>query len=126
MIRRGERGSVFVEAMIAAAIVAVALAAAYRVIGQGAVEQHAVEARRAALLVAQSELDAVGAEIPLEAGSHAGLSGDMVWRVDMEPYEDGGDPNIVGALWRVVVSVRPQAGGEALVTLRSLRLGRKA
>ena len=126
MTRRGDRGSIFVESMIAAAIVAIALAAAYRVIGQGAIEQRAVDDRRAALLVAQSELDAVGAEIPLAAGSQTGLADGLAWRVDIEPYGEGGEANIAGGLWRVVVSVRPQAGGEALATLKSLRLGRKA
>ena len=42
------------------------------------------------------------------------------------PYEEGGDADQAGALYRVVVGVRPRAGGPDLVTLRRLRLGAAA
>jgi len=122
---RTDRGSVFIESMIAAAIVAMALAATFRVITDGAQRDRAVETRRAALLVAQSELAATGSEIPLQPGQSAGSAGDFIWRVDVSPYIDGVDASAVGGLWRVDVSVSPRAGGADLVTLDSLRLGPK-
>ena len=120
----GEAGSAFVESIIAAAIVAMALGFTYRVIADGAARDRGAEARRAALLVAQSELAAVGADIPLSPGDVSGESGDMAWRVDITRYGEGGDDkNPAGALLRVAVSVRPRGGGASLVTLQSLRLG---
>jgi len=79
-----------------------------------------------ALQVAQSELAAVGAEIPLSPGQTAGVSGDLVWRVDVSPYNAEGQPNAAGGLWKVAVSVRPRAGGPDIATLQTLRLGAAA
>lgn len=118
-----DAGSAFVELIIAAAIVALALGTTYRVIADGAARDRATEARRAALLVAQSELAAVGTDIPLASGDATGQSGDMAWRIDISPYEENDDRNPVGGLWDVAVSVRPRGGGPNLVTLRTLRLG---
>ena len=100
-----------------------ALGGAFRVIADSAVRDRAVESHRAALLVAQSELAAVGSEIPLRPGQSAGMAGDMVWRVEVSPYSDGIDDSAVGVLWRVAVSVQPRAGGTDLAKLESLRLG---
>jgi hypothetical protein len=118
-----DAGSVFVEAVIAAAIVAVALGGTFRVIADSAARSRAVEARRVALLLAQSEMALVGTEIPLAAGDSAGLAGELVWRVRIGAYAEGSAANSAGALWRVDVSVRPRSGGEPLVSLASLRLG---
>ena len=121
--RGADGGSAFVESIVAAAIVAMALGATYRVIADGAARDKAVAARRTALLVAQSELAAVGADIPLAPGDAAGQSGDLAWRVDITPYGENEGQNPAGELLRVAVSVRPRDGGADLVTLQSLRLG---
>lgn len=125
-LRKGENGSQFVDAIVAAAIVAMALGGLLRVVADGAARDHGVEARRSALLVAQSELADVGAEIPLTPGHSAGVSGDLVWRVDVSRYSGGTASNPVGALMQVTVNVGPRGDGPALVTLRTLRLGRAA
>lgn len=118
-----ETGSAFVESIVAAAIVALALGATFRVVADGAARDRGAEARRAALLVAQSELAAVGADIPLAPGNTSGESGDLAWRVDISPYAENDEKNPAGELLRVAVSVRPREGGSSLVTLQSLRLG---
>jgi len=123
---RRDQGSVFVEAMIAAAIVAMALGGTFKVIVDGAHRDRAAEARRAALLVAQSQLAATGAEIPLQTGQTAGSSGEYTWRVDVSPYADGVDASAAGRLWRVTVSVAPKGDGPELVALDTLRLGSAA
>jgi hypothetical protein len=117
---------VFVESLIASAIVAMALAAMFRVVADGAASDRAVMSRRMALLVAQSEMDAVGATIPVAPGQSSGVTGELIWRLEISPYEEGGDADQAGGLYRVVVSVRPRAGGADLVSLRSLRLGAAA
>jgi len=127
--RRGtsaDLGAVFVEAVIASAIVAMALGATYRVIADSASRDRAAQARRVALLIAQSELADVGAEIPLASGDTSGIDGDLVWRVDVSSYTQGNDDSDAGGLWEVSVVVKPRAGGANLVTLRTLRMGPKA
>ena len=119
---RRDAGSVFVESMIAATIVAVALGGTFQVIGDGAARDRASQDRRLALLVAQSELAAVGAEIPLVSGQNSGLADDMTWRVDITPYGDGVDASAVGPLWRVSVTVRRRDGGPDLARLETLKL----
>ncbi len=121
--RSDDAGSVFVESIIAAAIVAMALGGTFQVIADSAARTRAAEVRRAGLLVAQSEMAAVGAEIPLQSGETAGLSGDLIWRVRVSPYADGVEARAVGALWRVSVAVQPRAGGADVARLETLRLG---
>jgi type II secretory pathway pseudopilin PulG len=120
---RGDSGAVFVESIIAAAIVAMALGATLQVVADSAGRDRSAEAHRTALLVAQSELDEVGVNIPLETGRTFGEADEMAWRVDVSPYAAEGEPNSAGALWKVAVSVRSRHGGPDLVSLETLRLG---
>jgi len=120
---RSDSGSVFVESMIAAAIVALALAAMYRAIGDSAMRNRQLNDKQTALLVAQSELSAVGSEIPLASGMTGGTSGNYAWQVDVEPFAGESDPSDAGELWQVTVSVRSLNGGNELVTLNRLALG---
>jgi len=121
-VRPGERGSALIEAIVSTAIVAMVLGMAFQVISETASRQRMDERRRAAVLVAQSELAATGVEIPVEQGQSAGLSGPFAWRVSIEPY--GGDvaPSSAGALMRVTVDVSSRDGGPPLATLHGLRL----
>jgi hypothetical protein len=123
---RGDAGSVFVETLIAAAIVATALGSTFQVIADSAARERGAEARRTALLLAQSELADVGSEIAIVPGRSSGEWGALVWRVDIEPYGGGDAANPVGQLYQVTVHVHARSGGPALATLRSLRLGREA
>ncbi|HEX4182676.1 MAG TPA: hypothetical protein VHY34_05415, partial [Caulobacteraceae bacterium] len=85
----GDLGSVFVESIVAAAIVAMSLGAMFRGITDSTNRNLMVESRRAALLVAQSEMAAYGAGTPLRPGQSSGLAAGMVWRVDVSPDGDG-------------------------------------
>jgi hypothetical protein len=121
--RRADRGSVFIEAMVAAAIVAMGLGATFQVIGDSARRSRDVDLHREALLVAQSELAAIGSEYPLHPGETVGGDGPFIWRIDVSPYSDGVNSSAAGGLWRVSVAIRPRVGGTDLVTLQTLRLG---
>ncbi len=121
-VARGESGEVFIEALIAAAIVAMALGTTYQVMADSTARDRKAENVRRALLIAQSEMAAVGSEIPLESGRTDGLAGDLMWRAEVSPYAAEGNADAAGALWKVSVSVRPRAGGPNLVALTSLRL----
>jgi len=120
---RSDSGSVFVESMIAAAIVAMSLGAMYRAIEDGAHRLHKLDDKQNALMVAQSELAAVGSTIPLAAGMTGGTDGPYAWRVDIEPYNGASEASTAGDVWRVSVSVRSLDGGNGLVSLDSLTVG---
>jgi hypothetical protein len=123
---RPDAGEIFMESVIAAAVVALIMVAMFRVITDAAMHTRMNEQRRVALLVAKSELAEVGSEIPIASGANAGVSGDMAWSVQVSPYSDDSGASSVGNLWAVDVYVRPRAGGRPLVRLRTLRLGPEA
>jgi general secretion pathway protein I len=120
-MRSSEDGSVLMEALVSAAIVATMLVATYRVIGDSALRHQKVEARRYALMLARSQMAAVGTAIPLASGLAEGNDGEDIWRVAMEPCGSGA--NAAGVLYCVTVSVSSAQGGGPLLTLSSRRLG---
>ena len=122
-MKANEHGSVLIEAMVAAAIVALMLGALYRSIADSAMRENLLAQKRGAVLVAQSELDAVGSIVPLSPGVSGGVDGNYVWHVDVEPYAAGQGAGSAGNLWSVVVTVRSREGTVNLVTLKSLALG---
>ena len=118
-----ENGSVLIEALIGAALVALVLASMYGIVGDDAMRDRIVTQKRMALLIAQSEMDAVGATLPVATGSTGGVEGPYVWRVDIQPYAASQGVSNSGPLLQVTVSVRPRDGTVTLVTLKSLALG---
>jgi type II secretory pathway pseudopilin PulG len=121
-MKRSEAGSILVEAIIAAGIVAVMMAALYTSIAGSAQRQQMVSDRRLALLVARSELATIGEETPATVGTTTGISGDYGWRIDIAPY--GGDltPSAAGPLGIITVQVFKGGQGRSLATLRTLRV----
>jgi general secretion pathway protein I len=120
----GDRGSAFIESIIAAAIVCMVLGATFQVIADTVARQRQTQSRSAAYLVAQSELAEVGVEIPLHEGQSSGVSGPFAWRIDVAPFQTGQQESAAGALWSVAVSVQPREGGPELANLQTLRLAR--
>jgi hypothetical protein len=110
--RSYDRGSAFIEALVASAIVALAVLMMVQSITASALAAHGIADRRLALLVAQSQLAAAGYATPLD-GQSTGADGVYQWRVTATP-QDGG-------LVRVDVVVgngKPQA----LVSLSTLKI----
>jgi hypothetical protein len=120
---RGEVGQALVDAMIGSAIVAMTLATMFGAIRDSAARNRMAEQRRTAMLIAQSELASVGPVIPAAPGVTEGTEGDFYWRVDIEPYDAGIPPSIVGQVCKVVVIVA-DARRAPLATLTSLTLVR--
>jgi len=114
----GEDGSVFIETMIAAAIVILLLGVMYRSIADSAARHGGLEDRRTAMLIARSQMAAVGQEIPAAPGRYAGFEGNYVWQVEVSPYDAAG-----GALplSRVLVTVRRRDQGAGLARLSSVK-----
>jgi general secretion pathway protein I len=121
MTKRGERGTALVEAMVGAAIVALTLATMYEAILHVAARNRMAEDRRMALMIAESQLAAVGPVIPIAPGVSEGTDGDFFWRVDIEPYNGGPPPNAVGLLCSVKVVVEDHHR-QPLATINTLRL----
>jgi type II secretory pathway pseudopilin PulG len=118
-----ENGSVLIEAIIAVAIVSMMLVVMYKSVSQSVTGAHRVAEKRQALLVAQSEMDAVGSVLPLRPGSVSGTEGSFVWQLDIAPYPAAGGPSKSGPLYQVTVSVRGHDSGVDLITLRTLQIG---
>ena len=120
--RPGKRqeGTVLVEAMVAAGIMAMTLAVAYRATGEGARRTGAAEQSQLASLEAQSRMAEVGGDIALAPGESSGMDGDLAWRVEVAPFASS--ETGTGRLMAVTVYVGAR-DGPPRVTLRSLRLG---
>ena len=119
---RRDEGSIFIETMIAAAIVAVMLGGLFQAMAASAVRHRMSEDRRTALLIAQSQIAQVGAAVSLQSGRTATLQGDYVSQVDVDAYPGMGGDSAAGRLAMVVVTVHRRDGARSLVTLRTLRL----
>ncbi len=127
MTRSTQSGFVFVEAMVALALVAGMAGMMFMVQADGAVRTRMVDNRRLGLLVAQSRLAAIGSEIPARPGIVSGVDRDFLWSVTIRPYAAGGRSS-AGTLYHVTVTTRPRiASGQSVlgdqVELRSLCLG---
>jgi type II secretion system protein I len=109
---RYDRGSVFIEALVASAIVAMAVLAMLQSVTASALAAHGIADRRLAMLVAQSQLAAVGYLTPLDGQSN-GSDGIYQWRVTTTE-QDGGTVRVDV----VVGNGKPQA----LASLSTLRL----
>lgn len=118
-----ESGSVLLEALVSTAVVAAVLAAMFTAIGQSDAQRRQIDARRMALMIARSELAAVGSVLPLRPGRVEGAEGAFVWEVRIEPGRDDAlDSSLAGPPFAVTVTVRAVAGGPDLATLRTQQL----
>lgn len=110
-----EQGYVFVETLIAAAIVAAMVAVMFQSVQAVTSRAHALDDRRLAMLIAQSQLAAAGVAL---TGSAAGVDGAFAWRVEAAP-----DAGAETGLERI--TVRVDKAGKPLASLSSLRLARQ-
>jgi len=122
--RRRQRGFTLIEIVVALAILSVALPALFQAFSGGLRATTSTERRTAAVMLARSLLDRVGADIPLAPGEQTGVTGDgRHWRIAMAPSpliapEHRADSPVIP--FDVEVSV--EVGGGQPVTLASVRL----
>ncbi len=112
------RGYILVETMVALLVLALVLGGVLEAISGSVHRQRVALGTRRALMVARSQMDAVGNAIPVAAGPTTGLAEDVAWRVDVDLL---GGPTPVGTLARITVSAGPPAGPPG-VRLSELRL----
>ncbi len=116
-------GSILIEALVSAAIVAGVLGLLFSTLADAETRRQGLEARRLALMIAQSRLASVGAEIPIATGETQGAEAGLAWRVRIEPgASEGLAISRIAPPSLVMVSVRRATGGADLVTLSTLRL----
>lgn len=116
---KADRGSMFIDAMVAVAVMALVLAVGYRAIGESALRVRAANASAQAMLIARSRMASIGADVPLTAGVTQGNDNGFDWRITVSPQP--APASATGDLWRTQVTV--ERGGTRLAALESLRLG---
>lgn len=116
-MRARDQGFALIEALVALAILGMMLAILFEVAAGSAARVGRVAESRAGLLVARSQLAAVGATIPLAPGITRGVDGALEWSAAIEP---AGGLTAIGQPLRVEITV--EDGGRRLATLATLRL----
>ncbi len=114
-----DRGSVFLETIVAAAILAAILGATFDSLRDSADRARRVGLQQQALLVAQSKLAEFPLTRPARSDRTTGTVAGFDWTVDIAPGA-GGDE---AGLMRVTVRVADTSGEGARVALSSLRQG---
>jgi type II secretion system protein I len=115
----GDRGFTLPEALVASAIVAAMLGVTLNVVQNNARAARINEERRAALLVAQSQLAVAEVAVPERFANREGESGGIGWQLRVEPYRGAlSSP----ALDRITVTAGKGPSGQPLVELTTLRV----
>ena len=120
--RSDESGFALAETLVAAAIIAAMVGVTFQSIETGARQTRLVEERRKAMLVAQSQLTAVGSAQSTSLGETSGLTSGIRWRLSVQPYR-ANEPS--GArLETVSVTAGLASDKRDLVILKTIRVAR--
>ena len=117
--RPDERGFTLPEALVASAIVAAMLGVTLNVVQNNSRAARLNEERRAALLVAQSQLAVAEVAVPGRFVTREGRSGEIAWQMRVEPFRSA----LAGpALDQITVTAGTGPQGQPLVELTTLRV----
>lgn len=117
-----DRGFALAETLVAAAIIAGMLGVTFQTIENGARQARLIEDRRQAMLVAQSQLTAVGSAQSTSFGETSGLTSGIRWRLMVQPFR--ADEPSGARLEQVSVAAGLAGDKRDLVVLRTIRVAR--
>jgi Tfp pilus assembly protein PilV len=117
-----DSGSVLIETVIAAAILAMILGTGLAAIGNTLNRSRILEDQQKALLVAQSQLSLFGPSVRANDGRANGVDGILSWEINVEPYTNTKALGNDTALLLITIEVFKENPHQRLVQLRTLRI----
>jgi hypothetical protein len=117
-----DAGSVLIESVMAAAIIAMILGTGFKAIGTSLNRSRTLEDQQRALLVAQSQLALLGPVIPANYGQKNGVDQGLRFEVKIDPYTNDTTAGSETRLVQVTVEVFKGDPAKRLAQLRSLRV----
>lgn len=114
-----ERGSIFIETLIASAILALILGAMFQILQDSAHRAARVAGQREAMAIAQSRLSEYPLNQPTATMTRNGVEGQYRWHVEVR--DD--DPGVPAGLARVLVTVARAGDRMTLTRIATLRPG---
>ncbi len=120
MARLNSNGFALVETLVASAIIAGMLGLTFQSIETATRHTRMIEDSRLAMMIAQSQMTAIGAAQSASFGEARGVTSGVAWRMSARPYR----ANVTSAikLDLITVSARPVGGARDLVVLKTLRV----
>ena len=122
----GESGFTLIEVLVSFVIVALAMSALLQIFSSGLRSGYIAEQYSAAVLLAESKLEAVGIEERLVEGETSGaFDNGFRWTVSVRAYDDGADADQPGTIEAFAVAVTVAwdgSAGERSFELETLRL----
>jgi type II secretory pathway pseudopilin PulG len=117
-----ESGFALAETLVATAIIAAMLGVTFQSIESGARQVRMIEDRRQAMLIAQSQLTAVGSAQSTSLGETSGLTSGIRWRLSVKPYRANQQSG--AKLELVSLTAGLEREKRDLVTLKTIRVAR--
>ena len=125
-VRSHEQGSALLEVIIAMAIVSIALGTFYRTSGEAFRAASRVQTLQATIVVARSQLDALGSDGSLEPGTSTGVyQNGARWRLSVADLSNRSqDANALRPYW-ITLTAQDRSGGQT-IKLETARIAREA
>jgi general secretion pathway protein I len=122
------RGMTLIEVLVAFVVLSLTLAVIMQIFSGGMHNARQAGAYSYALILAESQLAAVGVEQPLVVGQRSGQTGpDLTWHTTVDLFDDGGAAerlHLPARLYQIRAQVSWSDGTRARqIELTSLRLG---
>ncbi len=123
-----QTGMTLIEVLVAFVVLSATLAVAMQIFSAGMRNARLAGGYTNAIILAQSQLDTLGREIPIAIGETTGQVGsDTRWTISIQPFDDAGATDLYQMpvrLYRAYVHVAWSEGGkERKVSLSTLKLG---
>ncbi len=125
MISRGEQGFTLIEVIVAFAIFALSIGAIFEVLSDAVHTSEHVRERNLAWLTAQSLLSELRVEQTPWPYEQRGVSRQLRWRIEVQPYPLEVDKSISWSAYQVEVHVAPLHAAAPAVELDSVELARR-